>query len=97
MAVFQEAKYGYVSLALSLAEPIVIWGGLAAVYEAGVWGRAPQWLAAAFGIAYLAGIVALGLAIIGLVKDLRRRPAGLALFLALLNLFVCGIAVAPMR
>jgi hypothetical protein len=97
MASLRQSKYGYLALALSLAEPAVIWGGLAAVYEAGVWGHAPQWLEGAFGIAYLAGIVALALAILGLVKDSRRRPAGLALLLALVNLFVCAIALAPMR
>jgi hypothetical protein len=82
---------------VSLAELIVIWGGLALVYAAGLWGHAPHWVADAFVAMYLAGLVAVAVAILGLVKDSWRVCAGLALLLGVLNLVVCAIPIAGLR
>lgn len=94
---FGESKYGYVALAVSLSEIAVIWGGQGIVYAAGAWGNAPHWLADLFVLMYLAGLGAPVIAIIGLVKDARRLPAGVALLLSVLTLVVCSIPIAGLR
>jgi hypothetical protein len=97
MKSFGQCKYGYVALGLSLAELIVIWGGQAVVYATGVWGHAPHWLADLFVSMYLAGLVAVGIAALGLAKDTSRVCAGLALLVGFINLVACAIPIAGLR
>jgi len=97
MRKFQESRYGFVALGIGLAEITFIWGSLAVVYALGIWGNAPRWLGGVFGVTYLAGLVALAVAMVGLRKDSRRGCAGVALLLGVLNLVVCAIPIAGLR
>jgi hypothetical protein len=92
-----QSKYGYVALGLCLTELLVIWGGLGIVDEIGLWGRAPEWLADLDVLMYLAGLAALAVAIVGLVKDRQRLASALALLLGVFNLAVCAIPLANLR
>ena len=91
MKTFRECKYGFIALGISIGEITLIWGGLGVVYAAGLWGHAPLWLRDTFGLIYLAGVAALILAVVGLIKDSGRMYAALALLLGLVNLAVCGL------
>lgn len=97
MKEFSGRKYGFVALGLCIVEFTFIWGSLALLTTMGLWGRAPRWLADGFMVAYLAGVAALAIAVLGTVKDSRRGLAGLALLLSLLNLVVCAIPLASLR
>lgn len=97
MREFSGRKYGFVALGLCVAEFTFIWGSLALINTTGVWGHAPHWLADGFVVAYLAGVAALAIAVLGTVKDSQRGLAGLALLLSLVNLVVCAIPLANLR
>jgi hypothetical protein len=97
MKSFGQSKYGYIALSLSLAELIVIWGGQAVIYAIGLWGYAPHWLADVFVSMYLAGLIAVGVAVLGLAKDPSRLCAGLALLVGCINLVACAIPIAGLR
>ena len=72
-------------------------GGQAVVYATGLWGRAPHWLADFFVSMYLAGLLAVGVAALGLARDASRACAGLALLVGIVNLVACAIPIAGLR
>lgn len=91
MKEFRQAKFGWVALSVSVLEPVIVWGALGIIYAAGLWGHAPIWLEDVFALSYIAGLGALGLAVVGMIKDSRRAFAALALVLAIINLVLCGL------
>jgi hypothetical protein len=82
--------HGLIALGISVAHVTLIWGGLAAVYALGLWGRAPLWLLNAFRVAYLAGIAGLAFGVVGLIKGSGRIYAALAMVLFFVNLAIGG-------
>ena len=85
----RAGKFGCISLALSLTEILVIWGGVALgrLWPQHNW----QWLGNAFMYAFLvAGLGSVVFAVLGLVKDARRTLALVALVLALANFGICA-------
>jgi hypothetical protein len=88
---FRESKFGWPALGVSIAEPVVVWGASGIIYALGRWGHGPLWLEDVFAISYLAGLGGVGLAILGLIRDSRRVPAGLALLLGIVNMVLCGL------
>jgi hypothetical protein len=88
--ILRAGKFGCVSLALSLAEILVIWGGVAIgrLWHQHNW----QCLGNAFLHAFLvAGIGSVVFAVLGLVKDTRRTLALVALVLAVANFGICAL------
>ena len=94
MGRFRESRYGLIALGISVADVTFIWGGFAAVYALGLWGRAPLWLLNVFRVAYIAGDAGLALAVIGLIKGSGRVYAILAVILFLINSAIGGLIFA---
>jgi hypothetical protein len=94
MGRFRESRYGLIALGISVADVTFIWGGLAAVYALGLWGRAPLWLLNVFRVAYLAGIAGLAFGVVGLIKGSGRIYAALAVVLFLISLGIGGLIFA---
>jgi hypothetical protein len=85
----RAARFGLVSLSISLAEILVIWGGVALGlhFPEHNW----KWLGNVFVDTYLwAGLGSVVLAVLGLVKDSRKVVALVALFVALCNFAICA-------
>jgi hypothetical protein len=84
-------RFGLAALTLVAAEIVVIAGGCGAIRVLGLWGRAPAWVEVLFKVAYLVGVGALVLAIVGLAKDEDKAFAALALVLGLIGLASFGL------
>ena len=91
MNTFTKCRFGWVSLTVGILEVAIIWGSLGLVRATGLWGHAPLWLEDVFAISYLAGWVAVAIAIAGLVKDTHRVVAALALLLGIVNAVLCAL------
>ena len=78
-------KYGIVALLICLLELIGIWIPFAVVPPTA---SAPR-LLKIWGILYLAGLLSIPVAIIGLFKDKPRLVALFALILGIVNIFLC--------
>ena len=87
----QDRLYARLALTVEVAEAVFMFGGLVLVRAMGMSGRAPGWLEALFGTAYLAGVVGLILAVVGLIKGSARVYALLALALGLVNFAIGGV------
>jgi len=85
----RSVRFGCGSLALSLAEILIIWGGVAtgSLFPQHNW----QWLGSVFTYTFVvAGLGSLVLALVGLVRDNRRSLAIAATILALANFGICA-------
>ena len=78
-------KYGIVALLICLSELIGIWIPFAVVPPT----ASAPWLIKIWGILYLAGLLSIPVAIIGLFKDKPRLFALFALILGIVNIFLC--------
>ena len=78
-------KYGIVALLICLLELIGIWIPFAVVPPT----ASAPWLTKTWGILYLAGLLSIPVAIIGLFKDKPRLFALFALILGIVNIFLC--------
>ena len=78
-------KYGIVALLICLLELIGIWIPFAVVPPT----ASAPWLLKIWGILYLAGLLSIPVAIIGLFKDKPRLVALFALILGIVNIFLC--------
>ena len=78
-------KYGIVALSICLLELIGIWIPFAVVPPT----ASAPWLVKIWGILYLAGLLSIPVAIIGLFKDKPRLVALFALILGIANIFLC--------
>lgn len=78
-------KYGIVALLICLLELIGIWIPFAVVPPT----ASAPWLIKIWGILYLAGLLSIPVAIIGLFKDKPRLFALFALILGIVNIFLC--------
>ena len=91
---FWECKYGYLALAISAGDIVLVCAGLPLIYAMGLWGQAPPWVGRLYHAACLGIPVALVLAIVGLARDSWRLYAGLALILSLVDAVVYGLFFA---
>jgi hypothetical protein len=90
---FKAAKFGYLSLALSLLEIAIIWGGrsIALASPQFDWAWPRRVMIETYGLG-LPGSFAL--AITGLLTDAWRILAVLALVLAIVNVVICSLPIA---
>jgi hypothetical protein len=56
MREFRACQYGCISLAIAVAEIIIIWGGVALIHGSRF--SAPSWAGRLFGFTYFAGLLA---------------------------------------
>jgi hypothetical protein len=91
---FQECKYGFVALSISVGEAIIISSGLGIIYATGLWGQAPPWVRHFYQLASLAVPLDLIVAILGLIRDSWRLYAALALLLTLVDAAAYGLLIA---
>jgi hypothetical protein len=80
------------ALIICLIELIGIWGTTAIVLHMPQ--RNWHWLERPMAVLYVAGLVAVPIAVVGLFKDSRRVLAAVSLVLGLANFFVCSIPFA---
>lgn len=89
---WRSRLYGAVALITCLVELIGIWGMTAIALHM------PQknwlWMERPLAVLYVAGLVAVPVAVIGLFRDSRRVLAVVALVLGFANVFVCSIPFA---
>jgi len=86
-----KRKFGFISLALSLTEVLVIYGAVAWIVvseQQHTPGPVRNLVDFAF---LLGGLSSLGVAVAGLMLDSNRLPALIAVFTALLTFMVCGL------
>ena len=86
-------KYGLVAFSTCLVELIGIWIPFAVVLQHPT--ASAPWLLKVFGTLYLAGLLSIPVAIIGLFRDNRRLLAVFVLALGILNIFLCGLPLIP--
>jgi hypothetical protein len=90
---FEFRKYGVLSIAVSLVEIIVIWGGPALVFAAS--NHDDSFIKTMMMGAYTLGFISsLVLALAGLAGDSRRSFSILALLCSVGNLALCSIPIA---
>jgi hypothetical protein len=82
-------KYGIVAFSTCLVELVGIWIPFAVVLQHPT--ASLPWLLKVFGILYLAGLLSIPVAILGLFRDERRLIAILALIFGITNIFLCGV------
>jgi len=84
-------KYGIVAFSLCLVELFGIWLPFAVVLQHPT--ASLPWLLKVFAIVYLAGLVSIPVAIVGLFRDKPRWLALLALIFGIVNIFLCVVPV----
>jgi hypothetical protein len=82
-------KYGIVALSICPVELIGIWIPFFIVLQHPT--ASAPWLLKIFGILYFAGLLAIPVAIVGLIKDEPRWPALVALIFGIANIFLCAV------
>ena len=84
---WSKRKLGCVSLALSLAEMLIMWGDITLAHKYGVHPilnvNSATWL--------LGGLGSFGFAVAGLVADSHRLTAFFAVIAAIMAFFICGL------
>jgi hypothetical protein len=85
---FKSRRFGTVALTIAFLEITFIYG-LSFIAM-----RMPQhnwdWLRDPLAYVYVGGILAIPVAVIGLIKDTKRTTALLALVMSLANMFLCS-------
>lgn len=82
-------RYGIVAFSTCLVELIGIWIPFAIVLQHPT--ASAPWLLKIFAVLYLAGLLSIPVAIVGLFKDNPRLLAIFALVFGLVNVVLCGV------
>jgi hypothetical protein len=92
LAVLKAQRFACLSTAVSLAEILIVWGGVAIAFALPHlnW----HWMGWVFHYTVMAGLSSIILAAVGLFRDPDREFAILALVLGLFTTGVCGIALS---
>ena len=88
---WSKRKFGCISLALSLAETLVIYGAAVLVQTSRQPHASPLILRMASTTWLVGGLGSLGFAVAGLVADSHRTTASIALILTIVTFLVCGL------
>ena len=86
---FRQQKLALISIAVSLIEIAIIWGGvaIATVFPHHNW----EWFGGIFHWTFkVGGLCSLAFAVLGLLIDKQRQLAWTALALAILNFGICA-------
>jgi hypothetical protein len=88
---WSKCKFGCISLAISLTETFIVYGGVFLV-QTSKQPHAPPLIVNVAGAAFLLGSIgSLGFAITGLVADSRRATAFVALVVTMATFLGCGL------
>jgi hypothetical protein len=86
---WKPEKFGIIALATCVVELIGIWIPMAIVLR-NPYASAP-WLLRILGLLYLAGLLSIPVAIVGLFRDEQRVLALFALIFGVANIILCGL------
>jgi hypothetical protein len=88
---WSKRKFGCISLAMSLVETIIVYGGVVLV-QTSKQPHAPPFVVSVASTAWLVGgLGSFGFAVAGLVADSRRTTAIVAMIATIAAFFVCGL------
>lgn len=88
---WSKRKFGCISLAISLAETFIVYGGVLLV-QTSKQPHAPPLIVSVASTAWLVGgLGSFGFAVAGLVADSHRMAALIALVLTIVTFVVCGL------
>jgi hypothetical protein len=90
---WSKRKFGCISLALSLAETLIIYGAAVLVQTSRQPHASPSILRMASTTWLVGGLGSLGFAVAGLVVDSHRTTALIALIVTIVTFLVCGLQV----
>jgi hypothetical protein len=88
---WSKRKFGSISLALSLAETLIVYGAAVLVQTSRQPHASPLLLKVAITTWLLGGLGSFGFAVAGLVADSRRMTAFVAMIVTIAVFFVCGL------
>ncbi len=88
---WSKRKFGCISLALSLAETLIIYGAVVLVQTSRQPHASPLILRMASTTWLVGGLGSLGFAVAGLVADSHRMAAFIALIVTIVTFLVCGL------
>jgi len=86
---WEQQKFGLAALSICAVELVGIWIPMAIVLR-NPYASAP-WLLPILGLLYLAGLLSIPVAIIGLFRDERRLLSLFALLFGVANIILCGV------
>jgi hypothetical protein len=88
---WSRRRFGCISLALSLAETLIVYGAAVLVQTSRQPHASPLILKMASTTCLVGGLGSLGFAVAGLVADSRRMTALIALIVTMATFVVCGL------
>lgn len=92
LAILKAQRFACLSAAVSVAEILIVWGGVAIAFALPHWNW--HWLGGVFNYAVMVGLSSIVLAIIGLFRDAERVFAGIALIVGFAVGVICSIPLS---